>query len=294
MLKEQKIVARWNNANKKHYISNGYNFSKIGEEFEVDVHDLPKYSDCHVDVICDYCGSMYSPTYKNYIKSHKDDKDCCSKCRNKKASLTMMDKYGETHYSKTNEFKKRVKETCQEKYSVDNPSKVSFFQDKKKVTNRTKYGVDWYTESDDFADVCISKYGVSNPMQSIEVQEKATKTLIDNNNVPISIPEKRLVKMLIDEYGSISCIPTYQVGRLTLDCLLCIDNIMIDVEYDGEYWHRTRQQYDRRRDEYLKNLGYKILRIVSSNKLPTLEQIIEAVEYLREDSHSFARIIVNV
>lgn len=294
MLKEQKVVVKWNNANKKHYISNGYNFFKIGEEFEVEVHDLPKYSDYHVDVICDYCGTVYSPIYKNYIKLHKEGKDCCLKCRNKKASETMLTKYGETHYAKTNEFKTRVKETCREEYGVDNPSNVMSFQNKKKITNRIKYGADWYTESKDFENVCISKYGVSNPMQSIEIQEKATKTLIENNNVPISIPEKRLVKMLIDKYGSDSCIPTYQVGRLTLDCLLCIDDIMIDIEYDGEYWHRTRQQYDRRRDEYLKSLGYKILRIISNDKLPTLGQIIEAVEYLHDDSNSFTRIIVNV
>ena len=40
MLYNQKIKIKWNNASKKYYIKLGYQFTKINDEFYVDVKDL--------------------------------------------------------------------------------------------------------------------------------------------------------------------------------------------------------------------------------------------------------------
>ena len=69
-----------------------------------------------------------------------------------------------------------------------------------------------------------------------------------------------------------------------------IEGNLIDFEYDGHYWHEGNEDKDRRRDYFLRSKGYKIVRIKGNkrdNKLPTKEQIKEAVYYLVKDNHSF-------
>ena len=53
------VKVKWNNSNKKHYESKGYKFTKVGEEFDCRVEDIPpreryKYN---VKIKCDNCNS---------------------------------------------------------------------------------------------------------------------------------------------------------------------------------------------------------------------------------------------
>lgn len=54
---------------------------------------------------------------------------------------------------------------------------------------------------------------------------------------------------------------TYFPIRLTnLELDFAIPNLKICIESDGTYWHKDRKQKDRRRDYYLKKLGWTTLR----------------------------------
>ena len=57
-------------------------------------------------------------------------------------------------------------------------------------------------------------------------------------------------------------------------------------------WHQN-QQKDRRRDEFSKSQGWKILRIKSGILLPTLEQLKYSIEKLINSSRTFTSIILN-
>ena len=81
-----------------------------------------------------------------------------------------------------------------------------------------------------------------------------------------------------------------EVGRFTMDCLLMIEGIKIDVEYDGIYWHQSRHHYDVWRDQKMFANGYKVLRIVSKGKMPTFEQIIEAVDKLKTKQENLVKL----
>ena len=63
--------------------------------------------------------------------------------------------------------------------------------------------------------------------------------------------------------------------------IINIDNIKIDIEYDGLYWHSDKQK-DRRRDNFVKSKGYKILRVLGNKKdeMPTEKCLLESVEAL--------------
>lgn len=54
-----------------------------------------------------------------------------------------------------------------------------------------------------------------------------------------------------------------KIGRYHADFYLPEKNLII--ECDGEYWHRNKTEHDQKRDEFLKGLGYKILRLSEEN-----------------------------
>ena len=287
---EQKVRIKWNNANKKYYESKGYLFTKIGEEFNVPITELSTSSTVVVDVVCDYCGEIYHPTYKNYNVCHtKSNKDACKNCSYKKAKDTMIKRYGVSHYAKTEECKTKKAKHFMEVYGVSNPSQLETVQSKKKQTNKDKFGTEWFVQSDGFKDMCMEKYGVNNPMKDADIKLKASQTLLHNGTAPVSREELKLVSLLKEWYGEDLCSPCYNIGRFVCDCLLNINGMKIDIEYDGAYWHKNRPRYDRARDEIIKNNGYKIIRILSNGKMPTFQMMQEAIAYL-SNNHNFSKI----
>ena len=78
------VKTKWNGKTKKHYESLGYNYTKMGEEFEVRVEDLPKTSRVSIKCVCDNCKSEFSWSYEEYNKRVKENGNTyCSKCSHK-------------------------------------------------------------------------------------------------------------------------------------------------------------------------------------------------------------------
>lgn len=50
---------------------------------------------------------------------------------------------------------------------------------------------------------------------------------------------------------------------------------------------------DRRRDEFLKKEGYKILRIKSGHKIPSKEELIQSLNKLIREDYSYTEIVLN-
>lgn len=67
---------------------------------------------------------------------------------------------------------------------------------------------------------------------------------------------------------------------------------MIDVEYDGRYWHQD-SAHDRKRDEFVKSNGYKVLRIKSNKLIPNENDLIKTIEKLSLSNHSYNEIILD-
>ena len=86
------------------------------------------------------------------------------------------------------------------------------------------------------------------------------------------------------------------MDRINLDCMVCFDGYKIDVEYDGLYYHKDRQEKDKRRNYFLIKQGYKVLRIKGNKKddIPTEEQIIKAIDCLVKGNRSYIEIDMNI
>ncbi|MEM4995022.1 hypothetical protein WKH56_20870 [Priestia sp. SB1] len=73
----QKVKVKWASANKKHYIALGYNYDKIGQEFEVSISDLMKSSEVHVYFKCDNCNKKFIRAYRKHkLPHHFCSKEC--------------------------------------------------------------------------------------------------------------------------------------------------------------------------------------------------------------------------
>ena len=78
------VRIKWNSMTKKYYENLGYTYTKMYDEFEVRVEDLPKKSTIEVDCKCDNCGCNLHWRYADYSKYVKDNgKTYCLKCGRK-------------------------------------------------------------------------------------------------------------------------------------------------------------------------------------------------------------------
>lgn len=100
--------------------------------------------------------------------------------------------------------------------------------------------------------------------------------------------------MLKDIYKNIytECILNKSLSELFLDISLCINNVYIDIEVDGQYWHQDHQK-DRKRDEVVKKYGYKILRIKFDHEFPLVEELKTSIEKLLNTEHTYYELILS-
>ena len=293
----QKVKIIWNTRNKKWYESKGYIFTKMGEEFEVNFEDLSKASTAKINLKCDYCGKDYYPIYNNYINQKKRNNikdDCCEDCKYNKIQNTIESLYGTNTVMKVDSIKIKQNNTIKKKYGVDNISQAEEIKEKKKETCLKNHGVEYPMQSKVLMqkreENNMQKYGYKYPNSTKQFQERRAYTLYKNGNCPTSTQQTEIYNTLKENKYSVDL--NHPVGNLHLDVAIFIDNIKIDLEYDCWHWHQDSQK-DRRRDEFLKSQGWKILRIKSSHKLPTLEQLKESINKLISSDRTFTRIVLD-
>lgn len=277
LVPNQTITLKWNPRNKKRYTELGYVYTKMGEPFDIELKDLPRNSGNKVRVICDGCGKEKYIRYVDYFKCHHElDGDLCKKCNRKLSAKTVYENYGVFNPSQSEEIKNKKEATCLKHYGVSNPFQAEDIKkdikEKSINTVRQKYGYDYV-------------------FQVPEIKNKSRMSYYKNGTCPTSKPQLELYKMLKKIYSD--CELNYPCGACSLDCALKVEDNLINIEYDGSFWHQNPQA-DRRRDEFVKSQGYKIIRIKGSHKIPTLEQIQRAIRKLIDSNHSFIEIKLDV
>ena len=186
------------------------------------------------------------------------------------------------------------------KFGVENVLQSKEIQDRIKVTNEKRYGKGNIAHTPEIAEKIknknIEKYGVPYVFQAEEVISKIRQSLYKNNAVPSSKPESSVCDLLESIYGIDNCYRGYPVDIINMDCMVNLGTDKIDVEYDGWYYHKDRQEKDKRRNYFLIKQGYKVLRIKGNKKddIPTKEQIIEAIDCLVKGNQSYIEIKMDI
>lgn len=303
MLKLGEIAeVHWNPMNKNFYENKGYVYTKMGDTFFAKVEDLQPSARVWVKVICDYCHKEFEMLMYAYTRSTKNsDTIACDNCKVKKTRSTMLEKYGAENCMQIPEIRRKAFATLEERYGVSVPSQLPQHAEAMKHYDKelakehyiqtclNKYGVDnpsrLSTVIEKTKKTCVEKYGGESSQCDPSVHYKTIQSMLNGGNILTSKPERQMVELLRSVYGDSCCYPQYNFGKCCFDCLLEVQGVRIDVEYDGKYWHNSKQERDKRRDFYVMRRGVKVLRFRGTTTPPTKDMIIKGVNYLVNSEH---------
>lgn len=214
---------------------------------------------------------------------------------NEKIKQTNLKKYGCENQFGNKDVKNKIKQTNIIKYGCENPSQNIEIQKKKEATTFKNYGVNHPFQNEEVHNrakkTWLKNLGVDNPFKSKKVRAKGLITLSKKDGVLTSKQQIELYERCLEWFPEYSVKLNPPVSELSLDIEIEIDNnIKIDLEYDGWYWHHLRGKQDYARDVITKSLGYRIIRVQAGRLLPTKEQLQDCINYVLQDGHSFSKI----
>lgn len=192
MIVQNTVITKWNAKTKKHYVSLGYTYTKMGDFVEVNVFDLLPSSAERVIVKCDYCEKEYSVKWSDRRTYMSDDfpdgnLDACKGCGWKKLKSRFEFLYGVGNPMYVEEFKQRKEEAVFEKYGVSNVFQNEEIKNKIKETNLVTYGFEYSSQSPKIKKKIeksfLDKFGFKNVFQNEEIKEKIRKTNIEKYGV---------------------------------------------------------------------------------------------------------------
>ena len=304
------------NNNIQHFKQLGYDVKCKDKIYVPPEHLLPN-SMKKVKVQCDICKTITDVIYESYNRRSNCSIDTCEKCSKIKRQQTCKTKYGYENYTQSPEMKEKTKKTNLKKYGVEyvyqvpeirdkiektmiekygtaNPMQSEKLKAKAKQTNLERYGCKCTLHSDiikqKVKESNVKKYGVEYPMQNPEIKAKAIESLCKNGHERTSKQQLQLYEIIKEEYSNAEL--NYPFSLCSLDILLCVNNIKIDIEYDGWYFHQDKHK-DLKRYKFLQSNGFKTLRIKSAYLLPSKQELFDAIDYLINTEHHFKEIILS-
>ena len=196
ILNDAYVTMRWNARNKTHYVSKGYQFTHMGDEFPVQVKDLTDGSKEKVPIICDICGKQFTAQYGHASKQQRHT--CSSKCAAQLGKQTLLARYGVDCVLKVPEFKEKSKRTLREHYGVDNPSHSPEILKKIKQTTMAHHGVDCAFRNGPLREqakqTMVKRYGSSGALGSPILAEKVKQTMMERYGVDHPMHSKEIKK----------------------------------------------------------------------------------------------------
>lgn len=268
---------------KKYYLNLGY--QEIEGSFLINVNDLPRHSGIIETRKCDLCLKNFSRKHESHVTTNiRFGMDICGECTKteeieklikEKRKQTNLIKYGATSPAKNPQVKEKTKNFFKEKYGC-HPMKIKEIKEK-------------------FLKTVNEKYGGNSPLCDKKVLEKAKNTLYEENLIPVSSQQKKVYEILKELYPNDLVELNFKFSNIFFDIFLKIGNVSMDIEYDGKYWHtgKDREKYDRRRDEFVKSNGIKIMRIKGKHKIPKVEELIFGIEELKNSKRQYYSIYLS-
>ena len=282
MIINENVEVTINGSNKEYWNKLGYKCSGK-DKIIVNQKELPNNSHVVEQRKCDCCGKIYSNTHQKLLRTYNSfNKDVCQFCQ------------------KNNEEIKKIKKektisTSFKKYGVESPNQSLKVKRNKEISSLKKYGVPYYSQTEESKEksrnTCMEKYGVDHPSKTKEFQEKIHQTMINNGTVPTSSKQIELYKKIKNIYKENICEENFILSNVILDIVLFIEDIKIDIEYDGWYWHQDKRK-DFRRDKFVQSQGFKVLRIKSGSLQPTDQQLKDAINLLIKEKERYYKEIV--
>lgn len=185
---------------------------------------------------------------------------------------TYMESYDNTH-------KNTCSLECQKKYRSKNSfkqweerisnNKVDEF--KEKISNKVKEN--WVNGVHENTLINLKSEKTKQASKERMLNGGALKAMLASSINITSKPQKKLFEMVFSLFPETQL--EYKIFNKSLD--IAIVNHKIDIEFDGEFWHKDRKDSDNKRDELLESNGWHVLRYSKLPKLGVLHGDIEAI-----------------
>jgi hypothetical protein len=249
---------------------------KVGDLVCVEVCDLSLGISELVLVKCDICGFEKRLIYRKYIKNinRQGFYTCSSKCSSIKKKNTCTKNFGFDSPLKSPDIRDKVKGTCLIRYGFDNPNKSDLVKQKTKNTCRLKYSSDSYVNSDDFKLSMLEKYGVENPMQSFDINNKRIKSSFEINEFE-SIKYQGKYELDFLEFCKKMSIfpikPNFSINYIYNDVQkiylpdFFIENKNLIIEIKSTYYFNLHKEKNILKKNYTISSGYNYLLIVDKD-----------------------------
>lgn len=271
--------------------------SKYGVECTFQLEEIKKKS--RETQIQKY-GDLYSKTndrkmkIKNTnIKNYGVENPMQRKEIKEKAKETNIERYGCENPFQNKEVQQKHINTLRKKHndeSLINVSQTPGYREKFRNTSLERFGTEHPFQNKEIQkkikETIIKRYGVESPQQNAKIREKTLNTLANNGNVNTSSQQLYVYNLLRENGYEVEL--NYKFSKSIFDIALFYDGYKIDIEYDCEYWHEPER--DRKRDEFTKSKGWKIIRIIAGRKTPSLEQLEEKIKNVA--NYNFQAIIL--
>lgn len=232
ILTNQKVIMRWNSRNKKYFTSKGYHYTKMGDEFYVNVDDLTQYSNVDVTCSCDYskCDKVFPRRYCDFTKANGLS-FCSMECQSKWQSEFLVGENSNTFNSDVPLEKRYVNcDWCNEKTLVYSLYKLRQIQQEgAKHFCSVECKTEWFT-----------KEWSQTEEWKLESAERAVK-MLENGIFGIESEAQRKVNSLLNELN-INYINEYNCKYVSIDNYLVDYNLMIEVM--GTFWHCDSRIYN--------------------------------------------------
>jgi hypothetical protein len=287
MLITTEVIVGIGGRNYQHYKDLGYKL-KGYTPILVKIEHLSVGSHAKVNVICDYCGLVFEKVYKTLLLERENavtKKDCCINCIHLKTRESNLELYGMENCMQRPDILEKLKNIFLEKYGVENPTQNKAVSEKSLRWMKEESSEEKTNRMARTKKTMMERYGVENGL----LTEKSRRNLFIARSSESS-QQKKLFNIIQEMFPDDKIFPNYSYSTLSLDILLIRNNISIDIEYDSWYWHSPAK--DRKRDEFIKSEGFKVLRIKSGKKLPDKESLYKKIESLLLTDKKYSSLVL--
>ncbi len=274
MFKYDKIKIKLFNNNIRRYQNKYGNSLKIGDEIDVFIVDLPKYSNERLSVICDVCGEEHITSLCNLNKYPNNDinKYYCKKCKYEKYKKTCLEKYNVENIFQLDSIKEKSKETCLKKYGCEYAVQNKEILEKQKITNKDRYGFEFQMQNPENVkkskETCMKKYNHTSNMGDEKIfnkQRKSGKKIKKFRNTDLyyqgsyeldflnkfydkyTIKRSKTIKYIIDNKEKVYYPDFYIVEK------------DIVVEIKSSYWYNQNKDLCIEKENEIKKLGFNYI-----------------------------------
>ena len=313
MLVSEFVCVKVSQSSKRFCKAWGFPDANIGDTINVPLEKLSRGSSYKVLCVCDYCGQEFEIAFGSYQAKKKNSyihKDCCINCRSRKIQETLIAKYGVRSPLQVPEFLEAAQQTCLDRYGTRFPTQLEEIDKRRRQSMLERYGAEVAIQSPairaKMEAAWQAKYGASSPLASPIVQEKIHQTCLERYGVAYVFQDengywqaegsdlsddKRALfnsRPQIEMYEAClnlgyECMLNYRIGEYCYDVAVFLDNVCIDLEYDGSYWHQGKEAFDQHRDEVSVENGWKVVRFKQMGNYrhgPNSKQIQAAIDKL--------------